>query len=89
MHKGLLLVNCNKYTVDRFDEGLAILLLKSNENIQLKIPQEQLGSTVNEGDILEIELDEMERIIKFKILEVETKEMKEKVEELINKLKNK
>jgi len=82
-------VNSNKYTVDRFDEGFAVLLLKTNENIQLKIPQEQLSSNVNEGDILEIELDEMGRIINFKVLEEETKDMKDKVEELINKLKNK
>lgn len=89
IHKGLLSVNTNKYTVDRFEGDLVVLLLKSDESQQKLIRKSQLNEEVNKGDIVEIEFDESGTLLDFKILTEETKDMKSRVESLLTKLKNK
>jgi len=82
-------VNSNKYTLDRFDEGFAVLLLKENESVEKLVPEESLNKTANEGDVIEVVFNEDGTINNFTILENETKEMKDKVTDIITKLKNK
>lgn len=82
-------MNSNKYTLDRFDEGFAVLLLKENEAVEKLVPEESLNETANEGDVIEVVFNEDGTINNFTILESETKEMKESVSSLIEKLRNK
>ena len=52
-----------KFTVDRIEEGYAVLLLRDEESTTVNWPLETIPFSVSEGDILtfEIEKDEEER----------------------------
>ncbi|WP_394141272.1 DUF3006 domain-containing protein [Cytobacillus oceanisediminis] len=79
----------NKYTLDRFEGDQAVLLLKNNEAQELIIRRNLLGEDVQEGDILQLEISQDGSITKITPLKQETASMKNKVDSLINKLKNK
>lgn len=82
-------MNSNKYTLDRYEDGFAVLLLKEDESVEKLVPEESLNATVKEGDVLELSFDENDTLNHFTILEQETKEIRESVSSLIEKLKNK
>ncbi|WP_421381726.1 DUF3006 domain-containing protein [Bacillus salacetis] len=79
----------NKYTLDRFEGSLAVLLLRKDESVQLDVSKEKLPEHVKEGDIIELEQSEDGSIVNAVILEDETNEAKKKAENLLKKLLNK
>jgi len=69
-----------KVTVDRIEKDTAVLLIRPEENKKVDWPLAFLPEDTIEGDILNIEINRDEK----------TKEnSKKRVENLINKLKNK
>ena len=69
-----------KVTVDRIEEDTAVLLIRPKEDKKVIWPLSFLPEDTKEGDILDIEINRDEK----------TKEdSKKRVENLINKLKNK
>ncbi len=69
-----------KATLDRIEEGIAVLLVRDEETVKINIPLFLLPSESREGDILDITIA---RNIK------ETGDAKERVSALLEKLKNK
>lgn len=69
-----------KFTVDRIEEGYAVLLLRDEESTTVNWPSETIPFSVSEGDILtfEIEKDEEER-----------EAARERVKSLLQKLQEK
>lgn len=82
-------MNLNKYTVDRFDDGFAVLLMKTDESNEKLVPAASFGDDVKEGDVLEVIFNENGTINKYTVLENETEEIRESVSLLIKKLKDK
>ncbi len=69
-----------KVTVDRIENGIAILLIRPEEKYSLEIPVAYLPAGTRESDILSVD---------FKREISETDEAKQRVRNLIEKLKNK
>ncbi|WP_453992083.1 DUF3006 domain-containing protein [Bacillus nitroreducens] len=79
----------NKYTVDRFEGNLAVLLLRQNEEVQIEIAKKNLPSELQEGDIINLELNDDGSVAFVEILQEETIRLRRTAEDLLNKLKNK
>lgn len=75
-----------KYTLDRFEESFGVLLKYPNEEEQLLVPNKELEE-FREGDILSVTKNDDG--YSFSLLNEETEKMRNKVNDLINKLKNK
>ena len=69
-----------KVTLDRIEEGTAVLLVRDEESIKINIPLFLLPPESKEGDILDITIA---RDVQ------ETEDAKERVSSLLEKLKNK
>lgn len=69
-----------KTTLDRIENGIAVLLVRPEEIITIRIHLSLLPEGTKEGDILNIEITKEIQ---------ETEQAKERVSSLINKLKNK
>ncbi|MGM0414624.1 MAG: DUF3006 domain-containing protein [Bacillota bacterium] len=69
-----------KVTVDRIENGIAVLLIRPAEEYSCEIPVDYLPSETGEGDIL---------LVDFKREINETEEARKRVRGLIEKLKNK
>lgn len=69
-----------KVTLDRIEGGIAVLLVRDEETIKIKIPLFLLPAESREGDILDITID---------IDAQETEDAKERASSLLEKLKNK
>ena len=69
-----------KVTIDRIEEGIAVLLVRDEEEININLPLILLPSGSKEGDILDIAIT---RDVQ------ETEAAKERVSALLEKLKNK
>jgi len=69
-----------KVTLDRIEEGIAVLLVRDEEKIKINIPLILLPVGSKEGDILDIAITRDVR---------ETEDAKERVTSLLEKLKNK
>jgi len=69
-----------KVTLDRIEDGTAVLLLRDDESIKFNIPLYLLPQESKEGDILDVSID---RDVQ------ETEAAKERVSALLEKLKNK
>lgn len=78
-----------KYTIDRFEGELAVLLLREDETKQLDIPRNQLPLGAKEGDILFLKLNHDGTVIKAEVLRGETETARNKAEDLLQKLLNK
>ncbi|GGG22754.1 hypothetical protein GCM10007425_16560 [Lysinibacillus alkalisoli] len=50
-------MNSIKYTIDRIEDGYAILLQRDDEEQQLALPATQIPSSLAEGDIVSITTD--------------------------------
>ncbi|WP_409251795.1 DUF3006 domain-containing protein [Bacillus sp. SCS-153A] len=79
----------NKYTVDRFEGPLAVLLLRNDESVQIDVEKDKLPKELKEGDIIELELADDGSIDKVIILKAETDLARNKAEDLLQKLLNK
>ncbi len=77
----------NKYTVDRFEGDLVILLMKGNESIQKDVLIHQFPKDIAEGDIVKEE--SFNGKTSYKILHDETVDTRKKANDLLNKLINK
>jgi hypothetical protein len=45
-----------KYTIDRFEGNLAVLLFRENESIEFEVPRAILPENIEEGSILRIDI---------------------------------
>ncbi|MGG3737522.1 DUF3006 domain-containing protein [Aeribacillus pallidus] len=82
-------MNSIKYTIDRFEGDYAVLLQRDDETIEKIISREELGDSFVEGDILLLTFDNEGKLIKVKFLKEETAKARKRVNDLLNKLKNK
>jgi Protein of unknown function (DUF3006) len=73
-----------KYTLDRLDDKVYVFLLKGDESQQLLIQKDQIKIDIKEGNIVEID-----KYGVIEVLEEETEITRDKVNDLIGKLKNK
>ena len=87
MRQGRLQVNHNKYTLDRFEGDYAIFLKRTQETDQLLIQRDEISVEVKEGDIVEIQDDGFAYTIK--LLPAETADQKQRVDNLLEQLRNK
>ncbi len=69
-----------KVTLDRIEESIAVLLLRDEESVKINIPLFLLPQESKEGDILNISITKDAQ---------ETEAAKERVLNLLEKLKNK
>lgn len=69
-----------KVTIDRFEDGYAVLLIRDDERVQIDFPEKYLPEGCKEGDILDISICRDTG---------STEEAKKRVSDLIEKLKNK
>ncbi|GKV70465.1 hypothetical protein NCCP2716_29630 [Sporosarcina sp. NCCP-2716] len=74
------------YTIDRFEGDVAVMLERGNETVQRDIPVAELPSTVEQGDILDIEFDEDGTVRKAVTLTEQTLAAKQRAEALLQKL---
>ncbi|MFL6559893.1 MAG: DUF3006 domain-containing protein [Bacillus sp. (in: firmicutes)] len=79
----------DKFTVDRFDEGFAVLLQRDNETIEKVVPKALLGATTAEGDILLVTFNHAGEVVKSEILTEETEQARRQASRLLSKLQNK
>jgi len=73
----------NKYTIDRFEGHLAVLLLRDNEGIQININRDELTSDLQEGDIIHLDLNDDGSIKYVEILHEETVKARKTAEDLL------
>lgn len=80
-------MSSNKYTLDRFEGIYAIFLLRPYETNQLIIEKSELDASLREGDIVEItDTGYGYKIVK---LSAETAATEQRVQGLLEKLRNK
>jgi hypothetical protein len=74
-----------KYTIDRFEGDLAVLLYRENESIEILAPRVLLPGALKEGSILQIEI--VAGYIKSIVyLKEETAAVQKRNEELLQEL---
>lgn len=76
-----------KYTLDRIEEGIYVFLEYPEEENQLLIQVDQVDEIFHEGDIVSINSEEQQ--YRIELLIDETHFTREKVNNLLEKLKNK
>ena len=76
-----------KYTLDRFEKEIAVLLFRDDETKELLISKESLPLNAEEGDIVFIEFNEEGSVQRIELLEEETEAARQKVEDLLSKLR--
>lgn len=79
-------MNSNKYTLDRFEQDYAVFLKHPDETENLLISCTELQDPIQEGDIVHISI--IGDHYKIELLKEETANQKEKVRQLLEKLKN-
>lgn len=68
-----------KVTVDRIENKIAVMLIRPEEEYSLEIPIKYIDVEIDEGDILNLNFEKLEK---------ETKAAGKRVGDLLNKLKN-
>lgn len=76
-----------KYTLDKIEDGQYVFLEFQNEESQLLIPAAEINAEIVEGSIVLI--SELDAVYEFEVLIEETEDMRDKVSNLLGKLKNK
>ena len=79
-------MNSNKYTLDRFEQDYAVILKHPDETENLLISCTELQDPIQEGDIVHISI--IGDHYKIELLKEETANQKERVRQLLEKLKN-
>ncbi|SDY26113.1 DUF3006 domain-containing protein [Salimicrobium album] len=77
----------NKYTIDRFEGNIAVLLKKGEETVEKDVPVSSFTEEVNEGDIVE-EITSGNKNT-YRPLREETKSRRQEAEDLLTRIKNK
>ncbi|MFC7060786.1 DUF3006 domain-containing protein [Halobacillus seohaensis] len=77
----------NKYTVDRFEGNLVILLKKGDESIQKELSKEYFPDELQEGDI--VRKYTKNGNFRYEVLAEETKNRKTTADNLLEKIKRK
>lgn len=76
-----------KYTLDQITDGFCTFLERPDETTTIMIPVSECPEDLKEGDIVEIENIEGKYVIH--VLKEETQITRDKVNDLLEKLKNK
>ncbi|WP_438310749.1 DUF3006 family protein [Sporosarcina sp. FA9] len=76
-----------KYTLDQITDGQYVFLEYPEETNQLIIPENEITEKLSEGDIVNI--DKVDSGYEIIVLKEETEDMKDKITNLLEKLKNK
>jgi hypothetical protein len=76
-----------KYVIDSIESGLVKLLFSEDETIEEIVNQDQFIHTINQGDVLNIKIENGKLI--SVALEAETRQRREQAERLLEKLKKK
>ena len=76
-----------KYTLDKIEDGQYVFLERQNEEKTLLIPATEINIEISEGNIVLI--SEVDSVYEFEVLIEETQDMRNKVSNLLEKLKNK
>lgn len=76
-----------KYTLDKIEDGQYVFLKHSNEESQLLISENEVTTKISVGNMVLI--SELDSVYEFEVLIKETEEMRDKVSNLLEKLKNK
>ncbi|MFF2754959.1 DUF3006 domain-containing protein [Psychrobacillus sp. NPDC058041] len=76
----------NKYTLDRFEGDFAVFLKYPTETESLLVPCTEIHELLNEGDIVSISI--LNETYKIELLENETTKQRDKVQSLLEQLKN-
>ena len=76
-----------KYTLDKIEDGQYVFLEYQNEENQLLIPATEINAEIVEGNIVLI--SKTDSNYEFEVLIEETEDMRDKVSNLLEKLKNK
>ncbi|MEK4403411.1 DUF3006 family protein [Sporosarcina sp. FSL K6-6792] len=76
-----------KYTLDKIEDGQYVFLEHQNEENQLLIPAAEINVEISEGSIVLI--SKTDSVYEFEVLIEETEDMRDKVSNLLEKLKNK
>ena len=79
-------MSSTKYTLDRYEGDYAIFLMAENETITKIIHQSELNIELAEGDIVLI--DDAQPPIHITLLQEETAAQREKISNMIEKLRN-
>lgn len=77
----------NKYTLDRLEGDTAVFLKYPNETETLLLPSYLLNETVQKGDIVCITMEN--GVYAVEVLEKETVNQKDKIQQLLKKLNEK
>lgn len=76
----------NKYTLDRFDGEYAVFLNHPNETERLLIARDKIKVPLEEGDIVSITV--LGDTYKIEFHEKETTDQRDKIQSLLEQLKN-
>jgi hypothetical protein len=76
----------SKYTLDRFEGDLAVLLLREDESIEVDIPKARLSGMLNKGDIIDIRFHPDGTIEKAILLKEETEKAKMEVNKVLREI---
>jgi hypothetical protein len=74
------------YTIDRFENDHAVLLLRGNETIRVDVSRSELPDDVTEGTILDAAINENGKVLSARILEHKTEETRQKAQNLLEKI---
>jgi hypothetical protein len=74
-----------KYTIDRFEGNLAVLLYRENESKEILAPLPLLPSGIEVGSILQVEIVEGE-ILSVEYLKTETEAVRKRNVELLQEI---
>lgn len=81
-------MNLYKYTLERYDDGFAVLEARDDEYTQKLVPQIELERVANEGDVLLIGFNDDGKVEHVEFLKEETERLKKEIKDLHNKILN-
>ena len=84
-----IMMKRHKYTVDRIEGDIAVLLCREDESVQCDVPVKDLPKGLGEGDIVSAEFENGKAIGRVAVLKEETDRVREDVRAKIERLVNK
>ncbi len=75
------------YILDRYDDFFGVFLLRTDESQQILIPKKIINVSIQEGDFVEVLKTNED--YEITLLRSETEDAKDKVNSLLDKLRNK